>query len=89
MCFILKVNLMTSIVYDNVIFATCFFKAIYIGIVEMTEMIIQFKKKYIKMLEIGFSYKQNNLTSNINIKQVYYITIESTKRKAIKLGVAT
>ena len=33
--------------------------------------------------------KQTNLTSNINIKQVHYMTIESAKRKAIKLAVVT
>ena len=31
----------------------------------------------------------NNLKSNINIKQVHYMTIESAKHKAIKLGVVT
>ena len=41
------------------------------------------------MLEIRFSLKQNNLTSNINIKKVHYMTIESAKRKAIKLAVVT
>ena len=41
------------------------------------------------MLKIGFSSKQNNLTSNINIKQVHYMSIESAKRKVIKLAVVT
>ena len=41
------------------------------------------------MLEIGFFLKQNHLTSNINIKQVYYMTIESAKSKAIKLEIVT
>ena len=61
MCFILRVKLMMSIVYNDVIIATHFLKAFCIKNVEITEMnkiwqqFIQFKRKYTRILKIGFS----------------------------------